>query len=88
MRTIVRLIAGVACSLMLIPAFAAAQQGTTISGKVTSEAGTPLASVSVFIEGMNVGTITRDDGAYTIVVPAARATGPSFSVSLRGSRGR
>ena len=83
MRTIVRLMAGVACSLMLIPAFAAAQQGTTISGKVTSEAGTPLASVSVFIEGMNVGTITRDDGAYTIVVPAARATGQQATLTAR-----
>jgi TonB-linked SusC/RagA family outer membrane protein len=68
---------------MLIPAFAAAQQGTTISGKVTSEAGTPLASVSVFIEGMNLGTITRDDGAYTIAVPAARATGQQATLTAR-----
>jgi len=83
MRTIVRFLAGVACSLMLIPAFAAAQEGTTISGKVTSEAGTPLASVSVFIEGMNVGTITRDDGAYRIVVPAARATGQQATLTAR-----
>jgi TonB-dependent SusC/RagA subfamily outer membrane receptor len=68
---------------MLIPAFAAAQQGATISGKVTSEAGTPLASVSVFIEGMNLGTITRDDGAYTIAVPAARATGQQATLTAR-----
>ena len=83
MRTIVRWMAGVACAVMLVPAFAAAQQGTTISGKVTSEAGTPLASVSVFIEGMNLGTITRDDGAYNIVVPAARATGQQATLTAR-----
>lgn len=83
MRTIVRWMAGVACAVMLVPAYAAAQQGTTISGKVTSEAGTPLASVSVFIEGMNLGTITRDDGAYTIVVPAARATGQQATLTAR-----
>ncbi len=83
MRTIVRWMAGVACAILLLPAFAVAQQGTTISGKVTSEAGTPLASVSVFIEGMNLGTITRDNGAYTIVVPAARATGQQATLTAR-----
>jgi len=83
MRTIVRWVAGVVCSAMLFPAFAVAQQGTTISGKVTSESGTPLVSASVFIEGMNLGTITRDNGAYTIVVPAARATGQQVTLTAR-----
>jgi len=51
----------------------ASAQGVTITGLVTSDAGTPLASASVILDGMSIGTITRDDGRYTLVVPAARA---------------
>ena len=83
MRPLVRSVLGAVCAVMLLPAFATAQQGATISGRVTSEAGTPLASVSVFVEGMNIGTLTREDGAYTFVVPGARATGQQASITAR-----
>ena len=49
----------------LLPAWAAAQQGATISGRVVSEAGAPLSSASVFIENMNIGSLTDADGKYT-----------------------
>ena len=83
MRPLVRSVLGAVCAVMLLPALATAQQGATISGRVTSEAGTPLASVSVFVEGMNLGTLTREDGAYTFVVPGARATGQQASITAR-----
>ena len=51
---------------------AAAQEGATITGRVTSEAGVPLASASVFVDGLNIGALTREDGVYSFVVPAGR----------------
>ena len=46
----------------------------TITGKVTDEKGNPLANVSVLARGTTTGTTTRNDGTYTLVVPAeARA---------------
>ena len=44
----------------------------TITGKVTeARGGVAIAAVTVFVEGTNLGTTTRDDGTYTIAaVPA------------------
>jgi TonB-linked SusC/RagA family outer membrane protein len=73
-----------ACVAALFPAGAAAQgQSATISGRVTSEAGTPLVSASVFIEGLNVGTLTKDDGRYTFIVPGARVNGQQATITAR-----
>ena len=58
---------------LALPATAFAQQAT-ITGKVTGPSGQPLQSVSVFIQGLNVGTLTGPDGSYSFVVPAARFT--------------
>src|SRR5712672_3174733 len=52
-----------------------AQSGTTVTGRVTSDAGVPLGGATVFITGTNIGAQTSDDGSYTFVVPASRATG-------------
>ena len=41
-----------------------------MTGRVTSDAGVPLAGASVFIAGMNLGTQTNENGSYTFVVPA------------------
>jgi TonB-linked SusC/RagA family outer membrane protein len=57
---------------LALPASLAAQ--ATISGKVTSGSGSPLQSASVFIQGLNVGTLTGADGSYSFQVPAARFT--------------
>jgi len=65
----------------LLPALAAAQ--TTISGRVTSEAGTPVANATVFLEGMNLGTQADETGRYTFTVPAARASGQTVSLTAR-----
>jgi carboxypeptidase-like protein/putative zinc finger protein len=53
---------------------AASAQGFTITGRVTSEAGAPLAGASVMIPGSSIGTITREDGSYVLNAPAGRAT--------------
>ena len=70
-----------ACVLTASAAFA--QSGTTVTGRVTSDAGVPLGGASVFIAGTNIGAQTNDDGSYTFVVPAARATGASATLTAR-----
>ena len=64
-------------------AAAAGQDGATVAGRVTSEGGVPLAAASVFIEGMNIGSLTRDDGQYSFVVPLARVQGQSVTLTAR-----
>jgi hypothetical protein len=84
MGRFVRSALALACATALLPAWASAQQSTTISGRVTSEAGAPLSSVSVFIEGMGgVGTISRDDGRYSFTVPSARVHGQQVTLTAR-----
>src|SRR5690348_560698 len=79
----VRSILAAACAMALLPAWAAAQTGATISGHVTSEAGTPLANASVFLEGTHLGTLTNGDGEYSFTVPAASATGEPATLTAR-----
>ncbi len=71
------------CALAALPALASAQGGTTVAGRVTSDAGVPLNSASVFIEGMSIGTLTKEDGRYSFIVPAARATGQQVTITAR-----
>jgi TonB-linked SusC/RagA family outer membrane protein len=40
-----------------------------LTGKVISAAGAPLAGVSVSIKGSSVGTVTDENGSYTLTVP-------------------
>ncbi|HST62538.1 MAG TPA: SusC/RagA family TonB-linked outer membrane protein [Longimicrobium sp.] len=64
---------------------AAAQEAAQITGRVTSGTGAPEAAVLVRITALNVGATTRDDGTYTLVVPASRFR-PGQSVTLTASR--
>ncbi|MEO5948153.1 MAG: SusC/RagA family TonB-linked outer membrane protein [Chitinophagaceae bacterium] len=41
----------------------------TVTGKVTDDKGNPVANVSVLIQGSTVGTVTKDDGTYSLSVP-------------------
>jgi TonB-linked SusC/RagA family outer membrane protein len=57
----------VVCQVLL---FAGAMaQERTISGRVTDEAGAPVANASVMIKGTKTGTFTRPDGTYSLKVP-------------------
>src|SRR5689334_6130983 len=75
--------AGATLALVVLVASAARAQESTITGHVTSDAGAPLQSASVIVEGTGLGTVTREDGSYTIVVPAATARGQTASLVAR-----
>ncbi|HSV09840.1 MAG TPA: SusC/RagA family TonB-linked outer membrane protein, partial [Hanamia sp.] len=59
--------------LMLFCFFGIAQQ-RTITGKVTSKEGTPLADASVIVVGQKTGETTGPDGSFSIRVPANAKT--------------
>jgi TonB-linked SusC/RagA family outer membrane protein len=46
----------------------------TITGTVTDEKGTPIPNVSVVVKGTSLGTTTKEDGTYSIVLPANAKT--------------
>ena len=70
--------------LSWLPALQAqAQEPTRVAGRVTSVAGAPISSATVFLEGMGIGAQTNDDGRYVLSVPAARATGQTVAVAIR-----
>jgi hypothetical protein len=52
-------------AMLFAGARASAQQGT-VTGTVSDEAGTPLRGVSVVVKGTSTGTLTNNNGAYTI----------------------
>ena len=83
MRRHFRLKLAVAAGALALPSAVLAQNGATVTGRVTSEAGAPLASASVFIDALNIGTLTRDDGVYSFVVPAARVQGQAATLTAR-----
>jgi TonB-linked SusC/RagA family outer membrane protein len=72
-----------ACLGVSVPAVVQAQQAATISGRVTTDAGQPLAAASVFIQTLGVGTTTRDDGTFSFTVPGGRVTGQTVTISAR-----
>lgn len=75
---------GFACLSTLMPALAAAQQqNSIISGHVRGEAGNPLAGATVSIAELGLGTLVRENGEYTLTVPAARVRGQAITMSVR-----
>jgi TonB-linked SusC/RagA family outer membrane protein len=72
-----------AALLALVPAGLAAQQPVTLSGRVTSAAGTPLGGAQVIIEQLGAGATSRGDGSYTILLPAARVPSGTVTVTAR-----
>ncbi len=71
-----------ALALAIAPAMAAAQ-GANISGRVTTETGDPLPGASVFLEGLNVGSTTDDNGRYSFSVPEGRIRGQTVTLTAR-----
>src|SRR5512146_619284 len=61
----------VACALLGFPLAAHAQ--TTITGRVTTNANTPLAGVIVGIPTLSAGATTNAEGRYTFVVGSDKA---------------
>jgi TonB-linked SusC/RagA family outer membrane protein len=56
-----------------IRAFDAALQGRPITGKVAEEDGNGLPGVSVVIQGTTEGTVTDNDGKFTLTVPSSES---------------
>jgi len=78
-----RQLARAGAAIALIPGVIVAQQATTVTGRVTTETGTPLQGASVTIPSLSVGTYTNQDGRYTFSVSAARSAGQTVALSAR-----
>jgi TonB-dependent SusC/RagA subfamily outer membrane receptor len=72
-----------AAVVSLVPAWVAAQQPAVISGQVNGDNGRPLAGATVGIAQLGLGATTRDDGRYTILVPANRVSGQQVQLTAR-----
>jgi TonB-linked SusC/RagA family outer membrane protein len=72
-----------AFGLVLIAPPVAAQQGATLTGRVTNESGAPVPYASVVVDGMGLGGSTRENGTYSFNVPAARVSGQRVTLSVR-----
>lgn len=83
MRRLVILTVALAAAILLPVQRLAAQAGATISGRVTGASGEPLANANVFLVGTTLGTVTRDDGGYSLIIPADRATGQPATLRIR-----
>jgi TonB-linked SusC/RagA family outer membrane protein len=59
------------------------QQGATVTGKIVTEGGVPVPFASVVLVGMGLGGSTREDGVYSVSVPAARVSGQRIDVTVR-----
>lgn len=70
-------------AVALAPAAGLAQQPATVTGRVVSEGGAPVANASVFIQSLNVGTLTRENGTYTLIVPASRVRAGAIEVTAQ-----
>jgi TonB-linked SusC/RagA family outer membrane protein len=69
---------------MCLAAPLAAQQGTVITGKVTSaDNGQPLGGASVQIGGTSLTAVTTKDGSYRITIGAGVVTGAQVAVTAR-----
>jgi len=84
MRNPVMRLLRAAVVLGALPSALFAQQNTTLSGRVTSEGGTPLAGVSVSVPTIRSGALTDAEGNYTFTIPSARLTsGMTLAVTAR-----
>ncbi len=54
--------------------FADAEQGMTISGKVTDSSGSPLPGVTIVVKGTTDGTVTNANGEYSLTSVSGDAT--------------
>lgn len=59
--------------LLLLTPLTLLAQSKKVTGKVTSQGNTPLASVSVQVKGTRTGTTTNNDGVFSISVPGNNA---------------
>ena len=69
-----RIIRTLAVALVLaLAGFTAAAQNRTVTGKVLDAQGFPIPGVAVILDGTTNGTMTLDDGSFSLRVPAGDA---------------
>lgn len=79
-----RAVAAVLLGLLVTATSARAQAtGATITGKVVGEAGQPLEFANVYITELVISVPTNAQGVYSIVLPAARASGQAVNLRVR-----
>src|SRR5262245_12924548 len=49
-------------------------QPRTITGKVTNDAGNPVANATIQVKNSTVGTVTKENGTFSLSVPASART--------------
>ena len=81
--TLRRLVPIIIGALVALPALGATQEPVTITGKVASDGGLPLAQVEVAIPSMGLGALSKEDGRFTVVVPGARVSGQAVVITAR-----
>ncbi|MEP6493857.1 MAG: SusC/RagA family TonB-linked outer membrane protein [bacterium] len=81
MRRLLRALSLATLASGIWAAQAAAQ--TTVTGRVMSEAGTPIASATVAIASLNLGTSTDANGRYSLAIRAGRTAGQTVNISVR-----
>ena len=71
------------CLMLLIATSLAAQQSTTLSGRVTIAAdGSALPGATVSIDDLNLVTVTDAQGHYSLVVPASQSKGQTAKLTI------
>ena len=55
--------------LMLLACAGVQAQDKTVSGKVTGEDGNPIFGVTIAVKGTTIGTISGENGAYSLSIP-------------------
>ena len=66
-----RIIQTMAVALALVLAgLPALAQSRTVTGKVLDSQGVPIPGVAVILDGTTTGTMTLDDGSFSLKVPA------------------
>lgn len=67
----IRVIFSLVVSIMTcIPFIGTAQEQRSISGKILDETNTPLPGVNVFVKGASQGTVSDQNGAYSLSIPS------------------
>lgn len=61
------------CGMLLLYGQLLAQT-KTITGRVTDESGNPVPNASVTVRGTSLGTTSKEDGTYSLTVPASSKT--------------
>jgi len=68
-----RLLCAILMLTLLIPLTITAQAQTVVKGKVVDESGTDLSGVNIQLKGTSSGTMSDENGNYTIKVPGKNA---------------